>query len=264
MFSRFRNLCGFALVFASVSAFALAPLRVCADPDDLPFSNAALAGFDNKVADLLGHDLKRPVVFVWARARRGFLRERFNQGACDMLMGVPEGMKHVRTTIPYYRSSYVFVTRQRDHLQLTHFDDPAIGHQRIGLQILEEDFSPPSLPLIRSGHAAQFVGFDSFGSDGENIVRAVAEKRVGFSVVWGPLAGYYAARQRVPLTISAVEPAVDSSGIPFSFAITAAVHSNDTALAEEVNQAIRRNQGKIHTILEAYHVPAVAKNGGGL
>jgi mxaJ protein len=235
---------------------------VCADPDNLPFSSASRAGFDNRIAELLGHDLNRPIVFVWARARRGFLREQFNAGACDLLMGVPEGMKHVRTTIPYYRSSYVFVTRQSDHLQLTHFNDPAIGRQRIGLQILEEDFSPPSLPLIRSGHTAQFVGFNSFGAGGEEIVRAVADKRVGFSVVWGPLAGYYAARQRVPLTLTMVQPSVDSSGIPFSFALTVAVHSDDRVLAERLNMAIQNNLDRIHAILSTYHVPFEPENGG--
>lgn len=261
MFFLCLSRCALTLVFASITALAQVPVRVCADPDNLPFSNAAGSGFDNRIAQLLGRDLHRPVVFVWARARRGFLRERFNKGACDLLMGVPQGMKHVQSTVPYYTSSYVFVTRRRDHLQLSRFNDPVIGQQRIGLQILEEDFSPPSLPLIRYGHAAQFVGFDSFGQGGEDIVRAVAENRVGFSVVWGPLAGYYAAKQRVPLTLSVVQPSVDASGIPFSFAMTIAVHSNDAALAEELNTAIRRNQSKIRSILVSYHVPLLSVNG---
>jgi mxaJ protein len=263
MFSRSRRyLVAFALLVASVSGLAQSALRVCADPDDLPFSNAARAGFDDKIAEDLGRDLERPVVFVWARARRGFLREQFNRNACDVIMGVPAGMKNVRSTIPYYRSSYVFVTRRSEHLPLTRLDDPAIGRQRIGLQILEENLSPPSLPLIRSGHAAQFVGFDSFGTRGGDIVRAVADKRVGFSVVWGPLAGYYAARQNIPLTLSPVKPAVDSSGIPFSFAITIAVHRNDARLADDLNGAIRRNRDKISALLMAYHVPLIAENGG--
>lgn len=262
MFSLCRSVCGLLLLLSGISSLSQVPLRVCADPDDLPFSNASGAGFDNRIAQVLGHDIHRPVIFVWARARRGFLRERFNKGACDALMGVPQGIKHVRTTVPYYRSSYVFVTRRSDHLQLARFDDPAIGRQRIGLQILEEDFSPPSLPLIRSGHAAQFVGFDSFGMGGEDIVRAVADKRVGFSVVWGPLAGYYASKQRVPLSLSVVQPSVDTSGIPFSFAMTIAVHNNDAALENELNTAIQKNQNRIHAILHAYHIPLIGMNGG--
>jgi mxaJ protein len=264
MSSRFRSLLGLFLLMAGISALSQTPLRVCADPDDLPFSSASHAGFDNRIAKVLGLDLKRPVVFVWARARRGFLRERFNMGACDLLMGVPEGMKRVRTTMPYYRSSYVFVTRKADHLQLTRFDDPAIGKQRIGLQILEEDFSPPSLPLIRSGHAAQLVGFESFGAGGESIVHAVADKKVGLSVVWGPLAGYYAEKQNVPLSLSEVKPSVDPSGIPFSFAMTIAVHSNDRLLAEKLSASIRKNRNQIHAILRAYHVPLEPEDGGSL
>lgn len=264
MSSLFRRVCFAACLIACTGALAQKPLRVCSDPQDLPFSTSSRAGFDNRIAELLGRDLHRPVIFVWARARRGFLRERFNKGACDMLMGVPDGMKRVRTTIPYYRSSYVFVTRQSDHLHLARFDDPTIGRQKIGLQILEEDFSPPSLPLIRSGHAAQFVGFDSFGTHDDQIVRAVADGRVGFSVVWGPLAGYYAARQRIPLTLSFVRPAVDASGIPFSFAITIAVHSDDSALAENLNAAIRREKARIRGILLSYHVPLDPDDGGTL
>ncbi|HZP05146.1 MAG TPA: quinoprotein dehydrogenase-associated putative ABC transporter substrate-binding protein [Terracidiphilus sp.] len=264
MSSLCRNLIGLLCMLSSLSAFGQSPLRVCADPDDLPFSSASRAGFDNRIAEMLGRNLNRPVIFVWARARRGFLREQFNKDACDLLMGVPEGMKHVRTTIPYYRSSYVFVTRRSDHLQLTGFDDPAIGKQRIGLQILEEDFSPPSLPLIRSGHAAQFVGFDSFGNGGDAIVRAVANNKVGFSVVWGPIAGYYASRQRVPLALSPVRPAIDSTGIPFTFAMAIAVHNDDQKLAGNLSAAIRKNQGRIEAILHSYHVPFAPADGGSL
>jgi mxaJ protein len=262
MSSRSHSLVALLLLLSGLSALSQTPLRVCADPDNLPFSSASRAGFDNRIAELLGRDLNRPVAFVWARSRRGFLRERFNAGACDILMGAPQGMKHVLLTIPYYRSSYVFVTRQSDHLQLTRFDDPAIGKRRIGLQILEEDLSPPSLPLIRSGHTAQFVGFNSFGAAAEDIVRAVADRRVGFSVVWGPLAGYYAARQNVPLMLTKVQPSVDSTGIPFSFALAVAVHSSDRILAEKLNAAIRNNRHRIDAILRAYHVPFEPDNGG--
>src|SRR6185437_4967426 len=113
----------FALLAFCAGAFGQRPLRVCSDPDDMPFSSTVHLGFDNRIAQVLGRDLHRPVTFVWARARRGFLRERFDKGDCDMLMGVPEGMKRVQTTIPYYRSSYVFVTRQSDRLHLARLDD---------------------------------------------------------------------------------------------------------------------------------------------
>jgi mxaJ protein len=117
-------------------------LRICADPDNPPYSTRAETGFDNRIAMLLARDLRRKTVFVWSRARRGFLRERFNKNECDVLLGVPMGVKGVLSTGPYYRSTYVFVTRRQDHLQVASFQDPVLNNQRIGLQIMEEDLSP--------------------------------------------------------------------------------------------------------------------------
>jgi mxaJ protein len=257
MFSRFLRLCVLWALASSGVACASAPLRICADPDNLPFSNRAGQGFDNRVAVMLAHSLGRKPVFVWARSRRGFLREQFNRNACDLLMGVPAGMRGVATTHPYYRSTYVFVTPAREHLQIASFDDQRLDGRRIGLQILEEDMSPPSLPLIRSGHAAQLVGFESFGAAESDIVRAVTDGRVGAAVVWGPVAGYYAARLRLPVALTAVSPAMDRSGIPFAFSIAMAVHRNDASLRDALNVSLGRLQPRIERLLAGYHVPLV-------
>jgi mxaJ protein len=240
-----------------------APLRICADPDNLPFSNQHQQGFENRIGSLLAKDLGRDAVFVWARSRRGFLREQFNKDACDVLMGVPEGMRGVSTTVPYYRSSYVFVTPSRDHLRISSFSDPHLNGRRIGLQILEEDFAPPSLPLIRAGHAAQLVGFSSFGEGGANLVRAVADGRVGTAVIWGPVAGYYTASQHLPLTLAPVSPAV-VSGVPFTYALAAGVHRGDNALRDALNSSIERLQPRIDRILASYHVPTLPLGKGAL
>jgi len=249
-----------AVLFAIASATIAmaAPLRICADPDNLPFSNRAGAGFDNRIAVLVAKELNREPVFVWARSRRGFLREQFNKGACEVLMGVPQGMKKVLTTSPYYRSTYVFVTSRKDHLQIASFDDPQLNGRRIGLQILEQDYSPPSLPLIRNGHAKQLVGFDSFGDGGAQIVRAVAAGRVGTAVVWGPVAGYFASALKLPVVLTPVSPAIDSSGIPFSFAITIGVHKQDAALCKQLNAALAQLRPKIDKLLAQYSVPVTS------
>ena len=118
--------------------------------------------------------------------------------------GVPLCVSVLATT-PYYRSTYVFVTRAQDRLRLASFSDPNLNHRRIGLQIMEEDLSPPSLPLIRSGHAAQLVGFESFGTHASDILRAVQDRRIDVAVVWGPLAGFYAGR-RWGLQLEPVSP----------------------------------------------------------
>ena len=267
MFSRYLSravlrIVIFGILLLAIRAAAAPPLRIFADPDNLPFSSRTSAGFDNRIAILLARDLGRTPVFVWTRSRRGFLREQFNKDACDVLMGVPVGMKAVATTCPYYRSGYVFVTREKEHLQLTSFDDPRLNGRRIGLQIMEEDLSPPSLPLIRSGHAGQLVGFESFGAQAEDIVRAVADKRTGTAVVWGPLAGYYAARQSEHLALSLVSPTVDRAGIPFVFSIAVGVHKQDAALRDAVNASLTRLEPKIRNVLTTYKIPTLALDKG--
>jgi mxaJ protein len=259
----------FGLVFLlglvpATLAMAAKPLRICADPDNLPFSDRAGRGFDNRIAALVAHDLGREPVFVAARSRRGFLRERFNKGVCDLLTGVPLGMRGVATTQPYYRSAYVFVTPAREHLQIASFDDPHLNGRRIGLQILEEEYSPPSLPLIRNGHAAQLVGFEAFGKGGSKTIQAVADGRVDVAVVWGPVAGYFAARQHLPVTLMPVASAVDSSGVPLAYSIAFAVHSNDTALRDALNASLTRLEPQIRKILVAYHVPIMPETKGSL
>lgn len=250
------------LLVTAAAAHAAAPLRICADPDNLPFSNRAGDGFDNRIAALAAREIGRGPLFVWVRSRRGFLREQFNRNACDVLMGVPQEMRRVATTRPYYRSGYVFVTRAREHLRIATFDDPSLNGRRIGLQILEEDLSPPSLPLIRNGHAAQLVGFPSFGDQAGAIVRAVADRQVGAAVVWGPVAGYYAKMQPVPLAITPVTPAVDSSGVPFVYSISMAVHSGDGALRDALDGALERLRPEIQRILAEYHVPLLGGTAG--
>jgi mxaJ protein len=236
---------------------AASPLRVCADPDNLPFSNHASAGFDDRIVTLVAHDLHREIVFVWARPRRGFLREQFNKNACDVLLGVPEGLRGVAVTEPYYTSSYAFVTPARKRLQIASFTDEHLNGQRIGLQILEEDLSPPSLPLIRSGHAGQIVGFESFGEQEGDVVKAVADGRVGVAVVWGPVAGYFARNSRVPLTVTPVSRAYSFAGVPFTYSMGFGVHKQDQALLQQLNDSIRRLQPRINQVLAAFAVPTV-------
>jgi mxaJ protein len=258
MFSRFHKLLAALLpTLLCLPMMAASPLRICADPDNLPFSNRAGAGFDDRIITLMANDLHRQLVFVWARPRRGFLREQFNKNACDILLGVPVGLHGVAVTVPYYTSSYAFVTPARKKLQIASFNDEQLSGKRIGLQILEEDLSPPSLPLIRSGYAAQIIGFESFGNEEGDVVKAVADGRVGVAVVWGPVAGYFAHRSRVPLTVTPVSSSYRFSGIPFTYGIGFGVHKQDVVLLQQLNESIRALRPKINQVLAAFAVPIV-------
>ena len=262
MSSRFLSVLAVpTLLVSAAGALAMTPLRICADPDNPPYSVRDGSGFDNRIAVSIAHEAGMQPVFVWARERRGFIREQFNKNACDVLMGVPVGMRSVLATRPYYRSTYVFVTRTQERLQPASFSDPQLNNRRIGLQIMEEDLSPPSLPLIRSGHAAQLVGFESFGSQAGNIVRAVKDRDVGLAVVWGPLAGFYAAREG-GLTLTPVSPASDA-GVPFTFELAIGVHKRDAALARRLNEAIEAARPQIRRVLTNYHVPLLPLASGG-
>jgi len=247
---------------AAPAAAAPTPLRVCADPNNLPFSNARGEGFENKIAQLIGQDLHRPVSYTWWAQRRGFVRNTLNAGVCDLVVGTAAGMDMLATTRPYYRSSYVFVTRRDRDLNVKSFDDPRLAHLRIGVQLIGDDFAntPPAHALARRGMTNNLVGFTVYGDYGTpnppaRIVDAVASGAVDMAVVWGPLAGYFAQRERVPLSLAPVSPRIDLPYLPFVFDIAMGVRHADTTFRNTLNDVIVRRRAGIDSILSAYHVP---------
>jgi mxaJ protein len=138
-------------------------LRVCADPNNLPFSNRAGAGFENRIAELLASDRHATLEYTWWAQRRGFVRNTLAAGACDVLIGVPSGFDPVATTRPYYRSSYVFVSKRDRTRDLHSFDDPRLPALRIGVQMIGDDFAntPPAHALARRGMTRNVVGGDA-------------------------------------------------------------------------------------------------------
>jgi mxaJ protein len=243
-------------------------IRVCADPDNLPYSNRQLQGYENKIAQLIGADLHATVKFFFARQRRGFVRNQLDKDACDLLVGIPQNFHQVLTTDPYFRSTYVFVSRKDRRLNLTSFDDPQLNNLRIGLQVLEEDYSPPAQALARRHIVSKLVGYESFGDEAGDIVRDVVRRKIDLAIVWGPLAGYYARRYRRLLEIRPVSPPFDPPGLPFTYAISMGVRKSDRQLRDRLNAALQHHRGEIERILKSYGVPelseekVVAQEGG--
>jgi mxaJ protein len=240
------------------------PLRVCSDPNNLPFSNQRLEGFENKIADLLARDLGTAVEYTWWAQRRGFIRNTLNAGLCDVVLGMPRDVDSASTTTPYYRSTYVFVTRRDRALHVSSFDDTLLRRLRIGVQVIGDDGanSPPAHALSRRGIVQNLVGYTVYGdyraeSPPSRIVTAVAEGEVDVAAVWGPLAGYFAARQREPLDITPIATEVDGS-LPLAFDLSMAVRRNDTARLTQLNQFIERHRVDIARVLDDFHVPRVA------
>ena len=256
---------GLAMVSIAVAAPSLSPpLRVCADPNNLPFTNNRLEGFENRLADLLARELGSTVEYTWWAQRRGFLRNTLDAGLCDVVMGLPVTLEMAAVTRPYYRSTYVFVSRRERHLRLSGFDDPALRSLRIGVQLIGDDGanSPPAHALSRRGIVRNLVGFSVYGdyrtdSPPSDIIAAVARGTVDVAAAWGPMAGYFAARQRVPLDVVAVSPAIDGPSLPQTFAIAMGVRRGDGGRLPRLNQFLKRRRHEIDAILAAYHVPRV-------
>lgn len=239
-------------------------LRVCADPNNLPFSNVRQEGFENRIAELVAADLGAQVRYTWWAQRRGFVRNTLRAGECDLIVGIPAGYDPVASTRPYYRSTYVFVTRRDRDLVLTSFDDPRLRKLRIGVHVVGDDYAnvPPADALARRGIVRNIVGYSLYGDYREpsppaRIIEAVARGEVDVAIVWGPLAGYFAERQAVPLQVTPVTPAVDRLNVPLAFDIAMGVRPGDTTLERELERILARRRDEIHRILEDYHVPLV-------
>jgi quinoprotein dehydrogenase-associated probable ABC transporter substrate-binding protein len=253
-----------ALVLAAAPLAAGArELRVCADPNNLPFSNSRLQGFENRIAELLGREMRASVRYTWWAQRRGFLRNTLKEGACDVVLGLPTGIDLALTTRPYYRSTYVFVSRADRGLDIRSFDDPRLKSLKVGVQLIGDDYSnsPPAHALSRRGIVDNVVGFTVYGDYAQpnppaRIVEAVASGAVDVAVVWGPLAGYFASRQGVPLAVSPVSPSSDPA-LPFVFDIAMGVRRSDRALKDELDTILLRRRPQIEKILAEYGVPEV-------
>ena len=244
-------------------------LRVCADPNNLPFSNQRLEGFENKIADLLAQDLGERVEYTWWAQRRGFFRNTLKAGMCDVVIGVPSGFEMALTTKPYYRSTYVFLSRMDRHVDVKSFDDPVLKKLRIGVQIIGDDQSnaPPAHALTRRNIVDNVKGFTLYGDYSQpdppaRIVDAVENGDIDLAIVWGPLAGFFAKKSRVPMKVVPVSPQIDQPFLPFVFDISMGVRRGDQELRDELDQFLEKRRPEIEQILKDYRVPAVEGGSG--
>jgi mxaJ protein len=244
-------------------------LRVCADPNNLPFSNKDGSGFENKIAAIVASELHATIVYTWWAQRRGFVREALVSGRCDLVPGTVAGNDMLRTTRPYYRSSYVFLTRRSDGIQITSLDDPLLRTKIIGVQLVGADGSntPPAHALTRRGLAQNLRGYPVYGnyagsSPGRTIIAALDAGAIDVAIVWGPTAGYFALHDNTRLDLRAVTPKVDLPMLPMVFDIAMGVRRDDLKLRDEVNNALSKHRMDIDAILTAYGVPRADTAGG--
>src|SRR5947209_19462045 len=244
---------------------AVRELRVCADPNNLPFSNQRLEGFENRLAEIVARDLGASVRYTWWAQRRGFFRNTLKAGVCDVVLGVPASLQVVAPTRPYYRSTYVFVYRQDRGFQIRSFDDPALKRLRVGVQSGGNDYAntPPVHALAGRGIVANVTGYTVYGdytrpNPPARILDAVAAGEIDVAVVWGPLAGYFAPREPVALALVPVAPQIDLPFLPFVYDIAVGVRRGDERLRGEIDAVLERRRGEIDALLDRYGVPRPA------
>jgi mxaJ protein len=254
-----------AIVLAGVALaplHAAPPLRVCSDPNNMPFSNRQGAGFENKIAALVARDLGRSLVYVWSPQRRGFVRNTVKAGRCEVVIGIPAQYQLLQPTRPYYRSSYAFVSRRDRYLRVRSFDDARLRTLTIGIQITGDDYNnPPAAQALASRRLVENVrGYTVYGDYSKpdpqrDVVDAVADGRVDIAVVWGPLAGYYGRREPAAIDVVPISDGQDRPGIAFAFDIAMGVRKEDRALQAALDAVILRRRTEIRRILTSYGVP---------
>ncbi len=234
-------------------------LRVCADANNLPFSNEKGEGFENKIAQLLAGDLGVPVHYTWFPDTVGFIRNTLGARKCDLIIGTAAGNELVQNSNPYYRSIYALVYRP-DARPVTSIDDPALQSASIGIVA----GTPPVTLLMQKGllghlRSYQLLVDTRFNSPGRDLVHDVATRAIDVGILWGPIAGYYAKLETPPLVVT---PLLAQQGpMQLDFRITMGMRPNEPEWKRTINSLIRKKQKEIDQILLSYGVPLLDEKG---
>lgn len=229
-------------------------LRVCGDPDNLPFSNRKLEGFENRIAEVIAKEMGVQLSYFWWPHQRGLVRRTFRAGRCDAMISVPEGWDLVLWTKPYYRSAYFIVYPKNRGFQIKSLDDPILKKLKIGVHIN----TPPAEVLAEKGITSNVVGYSLF-YDYQNdrpgkIIQDLIAGDLDVAIEWGPMAGYYAKKLNAPY-LEMVPLQDGAPGAPFTFEFSMGVREGDKALKADLEQALSKRQAEIQKILEEFGVP---------
>lgn len=235
-------------------------LRVCSDPGNMPFSNVKGEGFENKIAELLAAELGVEVRYTWFPQAIGFLRNTLRARRCDLVIGIASGAELVLNTNPYYRSTYVMVTRKADGIAADRLDDPTLKPLKIGLIA----GTPPAAVVARNGLMARAVPYDlmvdtRLDSPSHRMVDDLAAGKIDVALLWGPLGGYFAARHGEALTVTPLVHEAKSDRMDYYIAM--AVRPGETHWKHDIDKLITENREQITAILRAYHVPLLDVQG---
>lgn len=232
-------------------------LKVCGDPNNLPFSNEKLEGIENKLANVIAKDLGMTVAYTWWPHQRGVVKRALNTGRCDVMLGIPTGYDLVLWTKPYYRTGYVIAYRKRPGFKIRSLDDPQLKSLKVGVLVN----TPPHLALAERGIVDNVVGyqlmFDSnFHAEDYpgKLVEDMIAGQVDVALVWGPIAGYFAKKKNAPIEVVPLEDSPDGS-THYAFNIAMGVRKKDTELRDKLDESLVRKHDEIEHVLKDFGVP---------
>lgn len=231
-----------------------ATLRVCADPADMPLSNEAGEGFENKIAELLAKDLGVPLVYTWFPQATGFYRMTLGLKRCDVVLGVPSGADPYLNTNAYFRSTSLLIVKKGGPLDgVDTLGDPKLKNAKVGVIA----GSPTASYLVQYGLMGKAKPYPltvdrRYDSPAEAMIKDVESGAIDAGVLWGPIGGYFAAK--LP-DLSATPLLKERGGPPMAYRLTFGIRPGEENWKHRLNDFIRKNQSEINKILASFHVP---------
>lgn len=240
------------------SSLSVREVRVCAEDENMPFSNARGEGFEDRIAELFAEDVGARVRRVSLPAGAVLDREAIAENRCDMIVGVPRRLELMPATRPYYRAGWVFVTSKELGKPITSLDDPRLGRLRVGVPVVGTHGAElaPVRALARRGITVNVRKFPVFVDDAADPaplaeLRALAASDIDVAIVWGPHAGWF-LEDRGRFSIDRVTPEVDH-GEPLAYDV--AIGARDDALRDELDAFLARRAPQVEAIVRTYGVP---------
>ena len=240
-------------------------LRVCADPNNLPFSNEKGEGFENKIAEYLAKKINKELAYAFYPGATGFVRNTLNAHLCDVILGIPQGNDLVQPTNPYYRTTYAIVTRAGSELEgLTTLDDPRLKSKQHRIGLVAN--TPPGNILAKEGLMGAVKPYPlmvdtRFDSSSATMIRDLEAGEIDVALLWGPIAGYYVKNAKTKLNLAPIQ---ETAGTRMAFRVAFGVRHADQIWKRDLNQFISQNKSELEKILIDYGVPLIDENGAPL
>ncbi len=231
--------------------------KVCADPENMPYSNLKREGFEDKIAEVLAADLGKKLTYTYAYSRQGFFRNTLGANRCDIVIGTTSDSDMMRTSKPYYRAGHVYVWRKESNYNITDWKSPDLRKGFIGVV----DHSPATIPMNDNGLIANARPYRiqrDLNLPSSFMIDDLAKGDIDIAIAWGPIGGYFAKQSKIPMVVVPI-PEYETSNAKGKeyWNISVGVRKKDKDRMAMIQGALDRNQDKINKILDDFAVPHV-------